>query len=110
MWFGALRPAGLRRAAAWDGWIAVALGEDGSSVALTPEDLERRAMVIGEERERLGLGVLPYDVAVLGASVADEPSAAEYVAAGATWWFESLSPMRGSVDALEAIVRAGPPR
>ena len=110
MWFGALRPAGLRRAAAWDGWIAVALGEDGGSVALTPEDLERRAMVIGEERERLGLGVLPYDVAVLGASVADKPSAAEYVAAGATWWFESLSPTRGSVDALEAIVRAGPPR
>jgi hypothetical protein len=33
-----------------------------------------------------------------------------YAEAGATWWLESLSPMRGSLDVLLAIVSAGPPR
>jgi hypothetical protein len=32
-----------------------------------------------------------------------------YAEAGATWWLESLSPMRGSLDELLAIVEAGPP-
>jgi len=39
----------------------------------------------------------------------DDQAAADYGTAGATWWFESLSPMRGSVDELERIVGAGPP-
>ena len=30
--------------------------------------------------------------------------------AGVTWWLESLSPMRGSLDELRRIVEAGPPR
>jgi hypothetical protein len=29
--------------------------------------------------------------------------------AGATWWLESLSPMRGSLESLLAVVEAGPP-
>jgi hypothetical protein len=38
------------------------------------------------------------------------PPSRAFGEAGATWWLESLSPMRGSVDDLEAIVRSGPPR
>jgi hypothetical protein len=50
-------------------------------------------------------------VAVLGISDAGQPQpSADFGAAGATWWLESLSPLRGSLDDLEAIVRSGPPR
>ena len=50
-------------------------------------------------------------MAVLGISEAAQPQvSAAFADAGATWWLESLSPMRGSVDDLEAIVRSGPPR
>lgn len=109
IWFGALRPAGLRRAARWDGWIAVALGEDGASIDLTPDDMAGRIAIIAQERRGAGRVAEPYDIAVLGSSAVDGPSAGDYIAAGATWWLESLSPMRGSVDELEAVVRAGPP-
>ena len=109
IWFGALRPAGLRRAARWDGWIAVALGEDGASIGLTPDDLAGRAATIATSRSAAGRASEPYDIAVLGSSAVDGPGAGDYLAAGATWWLESLSPMRGTVDELEAVVRAGPP-
>lgn len=110
IWFGALRPGGLRRAARWDGWIAVALGEDGTSTILTPDGLGEGAARIRTERGSNGLAEQPYDIAVLGSTAADGPGPDQYAAAGASWWLESLSPMRGSVDALEAIVHAGPPR
>ena len=110
IWFGALKPAGLRRAAQWDGWIAVAVGEDGETVDLTPADLRQRIDRVIEERAKLGLESQPYDIAVLGSSAIDGPEPAAYVANGATWWLESLSPMRGSIIELEAVVRAGPPR
>ncbi len=110
IWFGALKPGGLRRAAHWEGWIAVALAEDGSSIDMTPIELRARAERIRRERATLGLEAAPYDIAVLGSSAADGPAPSEYLAAGASWWLESLSPMRGTVDELEALVRAGPPR
>ncbi len=110
IWFGALRPGGLRRAARWDGWIAVAIGEDGVSTILTPEGLAEGAARLQTEREAAGLGQQPYDIAVLGSTATDGAGPQEYAAAGASWWLESLSPMRGSIDELEAIVRAGPPR
>lgn len=110
IWFGALRPGGLRRAARWDGWIAVAVGEDGTSTILTPDGLGDGVARIRAEREVAGLADRPYEIAVLGRSAAGAPTPHEYAAAGASWWLESLSPMRGSIDELEALVRAGPPR
>jgi len=35
---------------------------------------------------------------------------ADFERAGATWWLESVSPMRGSFADLRAIAEAGPPR
>jgi hypothetical protein len=52
----------------------------------------------------------PFDVAVFGLS---DPAGARsihgFADRGATWWLESLSPMRGSTDELLAAVEAGPP-
>lgn len=110
MWLGVLRPEGVRKAARWDGWIAVAMNEDGSSMSMTPDDLAGQASVAFAEREARGIAGEPFDIAVLGVAGLDGTSVADYSDAGATWWLESLSPMRGSIDELEAIVRDGPPR
>jgi alkanesulfonate monooxygenase SsuD/methylene tetrahydromethanopterin reductase-like flavin-dependent oxidoreductase (luciferase family) len=111
IWFGAMRPAGLRRAARWDGWIAIATSEDGSSMELTPEAFGEKLESVLAERARLGRITEPFDVAVFGFSEPGSPDVlAGFGAHGATWWLESFSPMRGSVDAMLATVDAGPPR
>jgi alkanesulfonate monooxygenase SsuD/methylene tetrahydromethanopterin reductase-like flavin-dependent oxidoreductase (luciferase family) len=110
MWLGALRPGGVRKAARWDGWIAVAMSEDGSSMEMSPDRLRELVALAHAEREAQGRAGEPFDVAVLGLAGLDGVSAGDFARAGATWWLESLSPMRGSVDELEAIVRDGPPR
>ena len=107
IWLGALKPGGIRRSAAWDGWIAVAMSEDGSTMEMTPADLREKVDVAAAQRVALDRAGEPFDVAVLG--LMGRSKASEWHEAGATWWLESLSGMRGSVDELEAIVRAGPP-
>jgi alkanesulfonate monooxygenase SsuD/methylene tetrahydromethanopterin reductase-like flavin-dependent oxidoreductase (luciferase family) len=109
MWFGGMKPAALRRAARLEGWIAIALSDDGSAMVLDPGDVQSMVARIESERRSLGREGQPFDVAVLGF---DQPagSASAFAAAGATWWLESFSPMRGGLDELEAVVRRGPPR
>ncbi len=109
MWLGALKPGGVRKAARWDGWIAVAMSEVGSSMSMLPHDLARYVSVALHERETRGTSGEPFEVAVLGVAGLDGTSVADFREAGATWWLESLSPMRGSVNELEDIVRRGPP-
>lgn len=110
MWLGALRPGGVRKAARWEGWIAVAMSEDGSSMEMSPARLAELVALAHTEREAQGRAGEPFDVAVLGIAGLDGINAGDFARAGATWWLESLSPMRGSIDELEAIVRDGPPR
>jgi alkanesulfonate monooxygenase SsuD/methylene tetrahydromethanopterin reductase-like flavin-dependent oxidoreductase (luciferase family) len=109
MWFGGMKPAALRRAARLEGWIAIAMSDDGSAMVLDPHDLRSMVARIESERRSLGREGRAFDVAVLGL---DHPagSARAFAAAGATWWLESLSPMRGRLDELETVVRRGPPR
>lgn len=111
IWLGGMRPGALRRAARWDGWIAIATSDDGSSMALSPDAFGEMVGRVHDEHETIGLREAPFDIAVFGFS---DPGGAELVRSfadqGATWWLESLSPMRGSVDELLAIVEAGPPR
>ena len=113
IWLGGMRTGALRRAAGFDGWIAIAVTEDGSSLALSADALASRVARLRAEREALGRSAQPFDVALFAFSDPG-PSGVElarrYEAAGATWWLESLSPMRGPVDALLARVAAGPPR
>jgi alkanesulfonate monooxygenase SsuD/methylene tetrahydromethanopterin reductase-like flavin-dependent oxidoreductase (luciferase family) len=109
IWMGAIRPGGIRRAARWDGWIAISVGEDGVSLGMTPGALAERIGIALEARRGAGIEA-PFDVAVFGQAGLGGHAPAEYEAAGATWWLESVSPVRGSVDDARAIVRAGPAR
>jgi len=97
VWIGGNRPASLRRAARWDGWLADSA--DPTGMTLSPDDVARSV-------ERIGRGH-DFDVAVLGQSDRGEP--AEYERAGATWWLENLHDMRGSLDEVLALVGRGPP-
>jgi alkanesulfonate monooxygenase SsuD/methylene tetrahydromethanopterin reductase-like flavin-dependent oxidoreductase (luciferase family) len=110
VWLGALRRGGVRKAARWDGWIAVAMSEDGASMSMTPDAFAELVALTHAERELLGLAAARFDIAVLGVDGLDGFRATDYIEAGASWWLESLSPMRGSLDELEAIVRLGPSR
>jgi alkanesulfonate monooxygenase SsuD/methylene tetrahydromethanopterin reductase-like flavin-dependent oxidoreductase (luciferase family) len=112
IWFGGMRPAALRRAAGLDGWIAIAVTEDGSAIALAPDAFGAMVERLRAERVALGRADDPFEVAVFAyshAGPAGAELAAGYADAGATWWLESLSGMRGSVNDLLARIEAGPP-
>ena len=110
IWLGGTRPGALRRAAAWDGWIGIIVTDDGSGLALSPEDVAASVARIESEREILGRAEAPFDVALFADSRFVGPDGIQaYGEAGATWWLESLSPMRGTLDELLAIVESGPP-
>jgi alkanesulfonate monooxygenase SsuD/methylene tetrahydromethanopterin reductase-like flavin-dependent oxidoreductase (luciferase family) len=111
IWVGAAAKPALRRAARWDGWIAVGTAEDGSvGMPVSPDDFGRSLAVVRAERSALGRSADGFDVAILGY---DEPGMpgrpADYAAAGATWWLESLHLQRAPFDELLARVEAGPP-
>jgi probable F420-dependent oxidoreductase len=96
IWIGGNRPASQRRAAQWDGWCADS--SDPTGMTLSPDDLARGVETIGRGDD--------FDVAVIGYS--DRAAPADYEAAGATWWLESVHDMRGSYDDMLALVQAGP--
>lgn len=109
IWLGGMRPGALRRAARFDGWIAIAVADDGSGMQLSPDAFGATVERIREERRELGKSNEPFEIVVFGISEpGDRSTPAAFAAAGATWWLESLSPMRGSVDDLAAIIEAGP--
>ena len=108
MWLGAVRRGGVRKAARWDGWIAVAMSDDGGSMVMPPDAFADLVTMVRSEREVLGLAGRSFDIAVLGVAGMDGFDPADYADAGATWWLESLSPMRGSIVELEAVIRRGP--
>ena len=110
IWLGAYKPGGIRRAARWDGWIAVTIGDDGVSMSMTPDGLAAGIAIARAEREAAGLGDAPFDIAVFGQAGLAGFTPADYEAAGATWWLESVSPMRGSLADVLAIAEAGPRR
>jgi alkanesulfonate monooxygenase SsuD/methylene tetrahydromethanopterin reductase-like flavin-dependent oxidoreductase (luciferase family) len=96
IWIGGNRPASLRRAARWDGWIADSA--DPTGMTLTADDVAVSIETIGRDDE--------FDVAVLGRSDKGDPGA--YESAGATWWLENLHDQRGSRVEVLALVQRGP--
>ena len=99
----------LRRASRWDGWIAISLSDDGSSVALPPDRFAERVATIRGHREQAGNDDRPFDIAVFGSAGLDGSDVEGYAAAGATWWLESFSPMRGTLEQILASIAGGPP-
>jgi alkanesulfonate monooxygenase SsuD/methylene tetrahydromethanopterin reductase-like flavin-dependent oxidoreductase (luciferase family) len=111
VWVGGSRPGALRRAAAWDGWVAVATADDYSTMRLSAEAFGEQVAQIEAERAATGRSGSPFDVALFAHSEPDEVALVQaYARAGATWWLESLSPLRGSHADLLARIEAGPPR
>jgi hypothetical protein len=96
IWIGGNRPASLRRASRWDGWIADST--DPTGMTLSPGDVRMSVETIGRTDV--------YDVAVLGERERADP--ADYERAGATWWLENLHDERGSLDDVLQLVAAGP--
>jgi alkanesulfonate monooxygenase SsuD/methylene tetrahydromethanopterin reductase-like flavin-dependent oxidoreductase (luciferase family) len=94
IWIGGNSADALSRAARYDGWLADSAGYQ-LEMKLTPDEVAERAQR------------LTGDVAVDGYSNIASP--ADYAAAGATWWLESLHDVRAPFEEQLAIVRAGPP-
>lgn len=110
IWVGGMKPGAIRRAARWDGWIAIATSEDGSQMILAPSEFAGMVERLRAERAAGGRAGEPCEVAVFGISEPDDPATLKaYAEAGMTWWLESLSPLRGSLDALLTRIEAGPP-
>ena len=105
IWIGGESKAALRRAARWDGWVIGAADETGAMIR-TPEKLAGEIVLIKQARTATSA----FDVAVTGVSeAASTGHVAEFAAAGATWWLESLYGLRADFDGLLARVKAGPP-
>jgi alkanesulfonate monooxygenase SsuD/methylene tetrahydromethanopterin reductase-like flavin-dependent oxidoreductase (luciferase family) len=110
IWIGGMRRGALRRAARYEGWIAIAVDERGT-MTLAPDRLATMVTDLSSQRSTIGLGDTPVDVAVFGVSEpGDTEAVTAFAEAGATWWLESLSPMRGFTDGLLERIAAGPPR
>ena len=110
IWLGGMKPGALRRAARWDGWIGIAVSDDGSAMVLSPQAFGGMVDRLHAERAVAGRTDAPFEVALFGFSEPGERDlVARYGDAGATWWLESLSPLGGSVERLLERIEAGPP-
>jgi alkanesulfonate monooxygenase SsuD/methylene tetrahydromethanopterin reductase-like flavin-dependent oxidoreductase (luciferase family) len=97
----------FRRAGRWDGVAPMKLAEEPTS--LTPDEV--RGVVAAVRANRPGQE--PFEVMVGGVTdggAADRKVAGALAEAGATWWSEWLSPLRGDLETVRARVRRGPPR
>jgi hypothetical protein len=107
----------FRRAARWDGIFPIKRSQ--TFEMLTSEEL--RVLVAYTLAHRTSAA--PFDVVVCGQTTSDgvvwpTGTVADYVAAGATWWLEDITPWRFDwqekgpwpVEAMRERVRQGPPR
>lgn len=117
IWVGGVWPnkPPLRRAARWDGMAVIT-----DDVGLTPDQLREALAYVRTQRQSHS----PFEVIANGAT-GDDPATdaallAEFVSAGATWWFEDVNPWRFGADyeeqwqprdteAMWERVRQGPP-
>jgi alkanesulfonate monooxygenase SsuD/methylene tetrahydromethanopterin reductase-like flavin-dependent oxidoreductase (luciferase family) len=107
IWIGGESAPALRRAACWDGWVIGGENMEGEMVK-TPEELARQIAVIQAHRRD---SKAPFVFAITG-SAGEFGSALtdRYQSAGATWWLETIAPLRGSLEETVNRIKAGPPR
>jgi alkanesulfonate monooxygenase SsuD/methylene tetrahydromethanopterin reductase-like flavin-dependent oxidoreductase (luciferase family) len=95
----------LRRAARWDGVFPAREDRE-----LTPDEVRAAVAYTRSYRE----SAAPFAVVVSGATPGDDPAATQQritplVAAGMTWWLESVGPWLGGSEAMLRRIRQGPP-
>ena len=77
---------------------------------LSPDDVREIKRLVMDHRN----GSRPFSLAVAlntsGDRVVDVERAQLYEAAGADWWQEGVYPPAKNLEALQSIVRKGPPR
>jgi alkanesulfonate monooxygenase SsuD/methylene tetrahydromethanopterin reductase-like flavin-dependent oxidoreductase (luciferase family) len=123
IWTAATWPvrAPFRRAVRFQGTWPLRRNPDGLSAPLTPDDVRGIAQLVAELRTEQGAAQGtepaapdPFDILVAGVTPAAEPAratdiAAEFAAAGATWWTERISAL-ATLEEQRARIRSGPPR
>jgi len=93
----------LARAARWDGYVPIKVGRDDIEFA-TVDDVARVADIVRTQRGTLD----GFDI-VTNAGPPPHATPADYEAAGATWWMESMGHFPGWFEELRGIVLDGPP-
>lgn len=113
IWLAAIWPhqRPFRRAARWDGVITFSLRAGWDQ--LMPA-AELREVVAYTRRHRPADAAGPFEFALGGFTTGSDKARdaaiiAEYAAAGATWWVESLHGYRGPFEEMRARLRHGPP-
>ena len=105
VWVGGFWPnkRPFRRAARWDGVFPLVHDR-----FVSPEDIHDILAYIRPHRQ----AKTPFDMIVIGLTVADDPATAarKTAAAGATWWFEPLFGIVDSVEAMRVRICQGPPQ
>jgi alkanesulfonate monooxygenase SsuD/methylene tetrahydromethanopterin reductase-like flavin-dependent oxidoreductase (luciferase family) len=95
----------FRRAAQWDGVLPGKVNEE----HLTPEELREIVAYVQTHRRKSS----HFDVAVYGFTPSNPEKAAKivqpWIEAGATWWREGMGDWRGTLKAVQARIRKGPP-
>lgn len=107
IWVGGFWPnkAPFRRAAHWDGAFPLKSGSK-----MTGKDLQEIRAYIEQHRESTG----HFDLVMMGYSPGDDHGKAAkilrpYIAAGLTWWLESLFREKNSYSDMLSRIRQGPP-
>ncbi len=119
IWVGGVWPnrRPLRRMARWDGMFPLFFSAQSAEEAFN--QFAESVKIVRSLRK----SDAPFDVVALGATPLAQPEEStavvrRYAGAGATWWLESLAPMRmgvptdplWSIEQLRAKVLEGPPR
>jgi alkanesulfonate monooxygenase SsuD/methylene tetrahydromethanopterin reductase-like flavin-dependent oxidoreductase (luciferase family) len=105
------RPKSMQRVLRYDGLLPNKLNPDASQGTVTPDDIRDMKAYIGEHRTE----TTPFDIVMEGETPGDDPQRAAaivhpFVAAGITWWLDSMWNEQKAIEPVRRRIRQGPPR